>query len=336
MAAEWLYEDGIGEARAALVADGHILEAAIEPDDEGPRAGAILPAKLTRIVQPGRRAIATLESGEEALVEPPPAGISEGARFLAEIVRAAIPEPGRPKRATARTVSADAALAPGPDLLARITATGLPVTRLASVGADRLEAAGWSELLDEAATGEIVFPDGALRLSLTPAMALFDVDGALPPAELAAAGARAAARAIRRMGIAGSIGIDLPTVAGKAERQAAALAFDAELPQPFERTAVNGFGFLQIVRRRTRPSLPELLRGDPAAAAARALLRRAERTPGAGALHLAAAPTVIAAIAARPDWQAALARRRGLPLALRADPALAISAGHVHVGPLEA
>ena len=144
MAAEWLYEDGIGEARAALVADGQILEAAIEPDDEGPRAGAILPAKLTRIVQPGRRAIATLESGDEALVEPPPAGISEGARFLAEIVRAAIPEPGRaeraPKRAIARAAPADAAPAAGPDLLARITATGLPVTLLASVGADRLEA----------------------------------------------------------------------------------------------------------------------------------------------------------------------------------------------------
>lgn len=334
--AEWLYEDGIGEARAALVDNGHILEAIIEPDDEGPRAGAILPARLIRIVQPGRRAIAALDDGGEVLIEPPPPGVTEGGRLLVEIVRAAIPEAGRPKRAIGRAAPADAAPVEGPDLLARIAATGHRVTRFMGVGDDRLENAGWSELLDEAASGEIAFAGGALRLSLTPAMTLFDVDGSLPPADLAVAGARAATRAIRRMGISGSIGIDLPTVPGKAERQAAALAVDDELPQPFERTAVNGFGFLQIVRRRTRPSLPELLRGDPAACAARALLRQAERARGTGVLLITAAPAVIAAIEARPDWREAVVRRRGLSLALRDDATLAISAGHVHVGPIEA
>jgi hypothetical protein len=119
--------------------------------------------------------------------------------------------------------------------------------------------------------GEIDFPGGALRMSLTPAMTLFDVDGNLPQAELAIAGVAAAARAIRRLGIAGSIGIDLPTLSGRADRQAAAAALDAALPQPFERTAVNGFGFLQIGRRRERPSLAEIVQGDPAGAAARAL-----------------------------------------------------------------
>ena len=106
-------------------------------------------------------------------------------------------------------------------------------------------------------------------MSLTPAMTLFDVDGSLAPAELAIAGAAAAGRAIRRMGIAGSIGIDLPTLAGRAEQQAAAAALDAALPPPFERTAVNGFGFLQVVRRRERPSLAGIVQGDPAGAAAR-------------------------------------------------------------------
>ncbi|MEX7252847.1 hypothetical protein AB2D16_32835, partial [Pseudomonas aeruginosa] len=76
---------------------------------------------------------------------------------------------------------------------------------------DALEAAGWSELLDEAASGEIVFPLGALRLSPTPAMTLFDVDGAPPLDTLAVAAAHAVARAIRRHGIGGSIGIDFPT-----------------------------------------------------------------------------------------------------------------------------
>ncbi len=94
------------------------------------------------------------------------------------------------------------------------------------------------------------------------------------PSELAIAGARAAAEAIRRHGVGGSIGIDLPTVEGKAARQAAADAVDEVLPKPFERTSVNGFGFLQIVRPRTHASLFELA-ADRASFEARALLRAA-------------------------------------------------------------
>ena len=162
-------------------------------------------------------------------------------------------------------------------------------------------------------------------MSLTPAMTLFDVDGSLAPDALAEAGAAAAARAIRRLGIAGSIGIDLPTLP-RDNRQAAAAAVDAILPRPFERTAVNGFGFLQIVRRRVRPSIPEILRADPGVAAARALLRRAGRLQGAVALH--AAPRVILQLKARPLWLAELARRTGGEPVLRPNPGLAISAFH--------
>lgn len=325
--AEWLIEAGIGETRAALVEDGVILEAEIELEDSRPRAGAIVPARLIRQLIPGRRGIVALEGGGEALLEPIPSGVTEGASLMVEIVREAIPEAGRAKLAKARGAEGDPA--PGPTLAERLATSGFLIVQLTSHGPDRLEAAGWSELIEEAATGEIAFPGGALRLSLTPAMALIDVDGPLPPAELAVAGARAAGLAIRRLGLAGSIGIDLPTVGSKAERQAAAAAFDAVLPQPFERTAVNGFGFLQLVRRRSRVSLPELLQGDPAGAAARALLRRAERTPGAGQRTLVAAPAVIARIEVHPDRQAALARRIGAAVALRTDPTLAISAAHV-------
>lgn len=320
--AEWLFEEGIGESRAILVEDGVIVEAVIELP--GLRAGAVVPARLTSVPIPGRRGIATLENGEEALIEPIPAGLTEGAAFQAEILREAIPEAGRAKRAIARPTQ-DPPHA-GPSLGERIGVAPQP-----PYGPDRFEDAGWSDLLEEAATGEIAFPGGALRMSLTPAMTLFDVDGALPLADLAEAGAAAAARAIRRLGIGGSIGIDLPTLPDKAARQRAAAAVDALLPQPFERTAVNGFGFLQIVRRRTRPSIPEIMQGDPFGAAARALLRRAQRAP-AGALTLSAAPTVIARLEAQPDWISALARQAGGRVALQAEPGLAISAGHVHQG----
>ena len=164
-------------------------------------------------------------------------------------------------------------------------------------------------------------------MSLTPAMTLFDVDGALPPAALAVAGAAAAARAIRLFGVTGSIGIDLPTLASKDERQAAAAAIDDSLPQPFERTAVNGFGFLQIVRPRRRASLIELAR-DRASFEARALLRRAAFA-GPGAKTLVAAPPVITAIDTAPGWIPALERQLGGAVGLRPDPAIPISASHV-------
>ncbi|MFL6857625.1 MAG: ribonuclease [Allosphingosinicella sp.] len=318
--AEWLYEEGIGEHRAILVEDGEIVEAAVEWPGEL-RAGAVLAGRLVEVS--GRKGIVATCRGE-VLAEPLPAGLSQGQSVRVEIVREPIAEPGRPKRALGRIT--DEAEQEGPALAERLPGS----TARLPTSSDLFEAAGWSELLEEAATGEIAFPGGGLRLSLTPAMTLFDVDGYLPAAELAVAGAAAAARAIRRLGIGGSIGIDLPTLGSRDERQRAAAAVDAILPQPFERTAVNGFGFLQIVRRRTRASLPERIQSDPAGAAARALLRRAERSGGAGPRTLAAAPAVVATIEAHPEWLDALARRLGAPVALRADPALAISAGHVH------
>ena len=319
---EWLFEAGIGEDRAVLVEDGEILEAAIELP-AALRAGAVTTGRLAAILLPGKRGIVRFESGVEALIEPLPAGATEGAMLRVEVVREAVPEAGRDKLAKLRAT--DAPLRDGPSLRERIGA----VREFRFGGTDELEAAGWSELLEQARTGEIPFPGGALRMSLTPAMTLFDVDGALEPAALAVAGAAAAGRAIRRFGIGGSIGIDLPTIGAKAERQAAAAALDAVLPQPFERTAVNGFGFLQVVRRRERPSIPEQIRADPAGAAARALLRQAER--GApGPATLVAHPAVVARLEREGEWTRALARRLGGAIGLREEAALPMFGAYVH------
>lgn len=327
--AEWIWERGIGEVRAALIEEGSIVEAYIERESDGVRAGAVCDALLTRVLIPGRRGIVTLKGGEEALIEPIPPCTSEGAVLRVEIVRARIPEPGRAKLAKARAAAEGAALRDGPDLIARIASSGLPARELLPHEPDALEAAGWSELIEEAQTGEIAFPGGGLRLSLTPAMTLFDIDGTLAPASLAVAGARAAACAIRRMGIGGSIGIDLPTLGGKDERQAAAAAIDSVLPQPFERTSVNGFGFLQIVRRRSAMSLPERIQGEPVLSGVLALLRRAERRVGRGALTISAAPPVITLIESRIDWVERLSRRIGAVVHLQVDAAQPISAGDV-------
>ena len=343
--AEWLYEEGIGENRAILVEDsggaamppGHgyavrgtaypatILEAQIELPG-ALRAGAIVAGRLAKFLIAGRRGLVET-SGGPVVVEPLPAGPTEGATVRVEIVREPVAEPGNPKFAKGRITGESERR--GPSLVERIGAS----TRVQPTDPDRFEQAGWSELIEEAMTGEIDFPGGALRMSLTPAMTLFDVDGALAPAELAIAGARAAGGAIRRLGIGGSIGIDLPTLPARADRQRAAAALDDVLPQPFERTAVNGFGFLQVVRRRERESLPELVRFDPAGAAARALLRRAQREPGHGARLLTAAPAVIARVEANPIWIDALARSTGAAIRLRSDPALTTWSGHVQCVP---
>jgi len=322
---EWLFERGIGEDRAALVEDGVIVEAAIELPS-ALRAGAVVEGRLTAVLIPGKRGIVTAK-GTEALIEPIPAGVTEGAALRVEVLREAVPEAGRSKLAKVRAT--DAAPRPGRTLRERIGAArqlrpGMP---------DLLEAAGWSELIEQALSGDIAFPDGSLRMSVTPAMTLFDVDGSLESAVLARAGAAAAAQAIRRLGIGGSIGIDLPTLPARSDRQAAAAVLDAMLPPPFERSAVNGFGFLQVVRRRERPSIPELLRADPAGAAARALLRKAERGGGIGPAELVAPPAVVTRLEQEKAWVEALGRRLGGAVTLHADGRLPTWGGYVHHPP---
>jgi hypothetical protein len=334
----WLYEEGIGETRAALVQGDRILEAQIERAGPQVRAGGVHSGRLVRTLIVRKRGIARLDSGEEVLIEPIPPKVAEGATVRVEILRAAIGEAGldgeRDKLAKGRIARPDTAAGPGPSLLQRIGETGLPVVACPAHEADALEAAGWSELLAEAMTGEIGAEDAALRIFPTPAMTLIDVDGSLPPAQLGPKGAKLAAQAIARLGIAGSIGIDLPTMNNKDERLVAAAQIDKYLPQPFERTAVNGFGFVQIVRRRERPSLIELLRADPVRAAAMAALRAAERhvraAGGGGAVCLTVAPEVARDMRAHPDWLRLLERRRGGAVELAAQETLPVGAHHVH------
>jgi hypothetical protein len=299
---EWLYEAGIGEQRAALVDDdGRIRRARIAVDGTGPQPGLIASARLVE------RQLARLEDGTEVTLDRPPVATPLGAAIRVEITRAQIPEAGRPKLARGRIT--DSAPRPAPTLLESLA--GSPIRHPAAHESDALEAAGWSEVLEEAVIGDIAFPGGALRLSPTPAMTLFDVDGDPPLDALAIRAAVAVAEAIVRHDIGGSIGIDFPTLGGRDPRQAVAVAIDAHLPQPFERTAVNGFGFLQIVRPRLRPSLPETLRSDPVGAAARAALRMIERTPSMAPNRFRLPPAVTARITARADWLDQLLRRTG-------------------------
>ncbi len=293
-----------------LVEDGAILAARILRQDIVP-AGTILSARL---VETGRLSVARADE-HEYLLPKGAVGVSEGAMVTIEVTREALCG-GEPWKRPLARVSDEA-----PRTAAALSGRELayPAPR------DEFAEAGWRELLDEARSGIIGFAGGELRVSPTPAMTLIDVDGTLAPADLALAGAAAAGITIRRHGIGGSIGVDLPTCRGKGARQAIAEAVDAILPPPFERTAVNGFGFLQVVRPRRFASLFELA-ADRALFEARALLRLAGRE--VGAIRLAAHPAVIAVLDARREWIAELSRNVGGAVSLRADPALGMAAGY--------
>ena len=306
--AEWLEERGIGETRRALVEGERILEAYIDRPGEL-RAGQRATARLLR--KDGTRGHAEAD-GQALLVQPWAEGATEGEDVLLDVVREAIPERGRLRDAKARP-ALGAAPAPPP----------------AARAAD-LTAFGWYELLEEARTGLVAFPGGLLAIVPTPAGITIDVDGDLPPAELASRGAAASAYAIRRLGLAGSILIDLPSLEGKAERQAAAAALDAELPPPFERTGVNGFGLLQVVRPRVRPSLMERVQNQPEQTAALDLLRRAAREAPAAAIELRAGGRVAAWLEGNPHFLDALARVTGARIALKAHGADPLWWGDAH------
>ena len=289
------------------IVDGEIVEARIEIEG-APRAGAVVPARLKQV-----RPQALAEADDWTFLLPAgAAGRSEGAAIFIEVTREPIPGAEPWKRPLGRIVDGPAA-APLED--AGTIAFPSPD--------DPLESAGWSDLIEEARSGVVEFVGGQLRVSVTPAMTLIDVDGTLPPDRLARAAATAAARTIRRHAIGGSIGIDFPTVEGRALRIAIGESIDAGLAKPFERTAVNGFGFMQIVRPRRHASLFELA-ADRGAFEARALLRRAARC--VGDVTITAHPAVIAAI--KPGWRDALSAQVGGAVDLRADPALPMSAGH--------
>lgn len=338
--AEWLYEDGIGERRAALIEDGRIVTARIERDSDGVRWGAVLPGRLIS----RHERLARLDSGEELYLGSEPR-IADGSACLLRITRTAIPERDLVKRPRAEIMMNAAGRADlretlqwrGGTLREAIDKDHRPVRSLTTIGPDALEEAGWSEMLDAARSGIMPFVGGVLRLALTPAMTVFDVDGALPPLDLALAGAKAAAAAVVQLGIGGNIVVDLPTIRRRDQRNAIGEAFDEAIAKAGQyhapdtaRMPVDPLGLLHLSRPRARPSIAERMQFAPVESAALALLRRAERAQGHGAMTVATHPAVCAWIEARPALLTALTRRIGRPTSLQADPARAIWSGDVH------
>jgi len=317
----WRVELGIGEERAIQYRGGEPIAARLRWPG-GLEAGQVLTGVLTSRAIGSRRGRARFPGGEEALVENLTRDASEGAEMRFRVTRAIVEEASRVKLAQVRPTHD--AECPAPSLLET-----LPDAREVRA----FPSGDWDEIHAMGSEGIVTFPGGSLHFAPTPAMVMVDVDGHLPPRELALAAASVLARASALMGLGGMVGIDFPTLEAKADRKAVDAALEQSLADfDHERTAMNGFGFVQIVARFERPSLLHLVQRYRAGAAARLLLRRAEHLAGPeGQIELIAHPAVIANLT--DHWRTELSRRTGKQLSIRSDPTLALAAPHAQLVP---
>ena len=312
--AEWLVEDGIDEARALLVDDGRVLAGKLYWPGEYWR-GQIAMAQLVSKPGGSRRGTARLEDGAQILVDKLPPQLTEGERFAVRISRAAIAERGRLKRAQGRyhgeSVPLDAPASPFESLEARTVAA--------------FDQGLWEEVWSAASASALDFTGGGIVLSPTPAMTVIDVDCSAPDDAYRGA-IPAIATALRWFDIGGNIGIDFPTIADRNERK----AFDQRLAThlldwPHESTAMNGFGFVQLVAGLGGPSMLHRFATSRVGMCARFALRLAERAGGVGPVVLLRVHPALAA-KLKGRWIEELARRTGKQVRIETDPALALEA----------
>jgi ribonuclease G len=361
-----LWDAGPGEIRAGLVEGGRLTEFRIVRHR---REGALYAAGeyyTARIIEKlGNRARVSLGGAQEALLEQAN-GLNQGALIAVEMLRSAIPEPGRWKLPEVRSApgitpqrepgwhfsaepwetflrkaatEVDAILCPDAKTVngvREVLGENGPATR---IDTSAIDDADFDGLIESACTGEFPVNGGMLSIERTRAMTMVDIDGSGDPLALNRAAAREIPRLLRLLDIGGQIGIDFLNLPDRKAR----LAVDAALAEacaklgPHERTATNGFGFVQIVRPRTGPSVPEIYCGITprrlsVESRAIALLRTAGRTVGHGKRQLVAPPQIIDLIRQWPEETLALHSSLGVQIELVPDSS-ASGYGHVHVSP---
>jgi hypothetical protein len=365
MTRQLLWDAGPGEFRAGLLEDGRLAEFRIIRQRRQHAlyaAGEIYTARI--ITQLGHgRALVTVGGLQEAMLEYAQ-GLTEGTLLAVEMIRGAIPEPGRWKPPLVRPISDIApqsaaswhfraepwesylrATAAQVDAIICADAStaneakeilGAQCTTV-NIDPEAIGDAGFDSLIDLATSGEFPIPGGMLSIERTRAMTMIDIDGSGDPQALNKAAAMEIPRLLRLLDLGGQIGIDFLGSRDRAERQQldASLAAACEQLGPHERTATNGFGFVQIVRPRSRPSIPEILCGTNIGrlsleSCAVALLRLAGRSVGHGPRHLVAPPAIIDLIRQWPEETGALQSSLGVAIELVPDGTIS-GYGHVHV-----
>ncbi len=312
--AEWLIEEGIGETRALLVEGEQVLAVRlIWPGDIA--AGTPCSGRLIAKLKGTRRGMALLDDGTETLVDHLTPTATEGQTLDLVITRAPLAQRGRLKRAQARIAGTEAPIPSFPE--------GRTVRQFPS--------GSWEDVWHAASAGSLDFSGGEIIASTTPAMTLIDIDGVGSPRDVALAAVPAIGQALRWFDIGGNIGIDFPTITDKQARKAVDAALEAELADwPHERTAMNGFGFVQLVARLEGPSLLHRFATSRVGMCARMALRVGERAEGHGpVLELRIHPALKAKL--KDEWLTELARRTGKQVRITTDPGLALEAPQAQI-----
>ncbi|MGL5839191.1 MAG: ribonuclease E/G [Sphingorhabdus sp.] len=360
-----LWDAGPGEIRVGLLEDTELTEFRIIRPRRQKAFYAVdeyYTARITGNLGPGK-ALVTLGEGIEALLEPV-AKLHEGTRLAVQMSRPSIPEPGRWKRPVVRPAPDVAPLSePGwhfsgepwaiflhkaldrvDEILCSNAASAnevrsslggdLPVIR---IDADRIAHADFDSLIETAVAGEFPIEGGMLSIERTRAMTMIDIDGSGDPLEINYAAAQEIPRLLRLLDIGGQIGVDFLALPDRKAR----LSIDEALSEasvelgPHERTAINGYGFTQIIRPRRGPSIPEILCGTAPGrlsleSRAIALLRAAGRSKGHGSRRLVAHPAIIDLIRKWDEEVRVLRFLLGVEIELVPD-SDAHGYGHVHV-----
>jgi hypothetical protein len=320
-------DDAPGERRAAFVENGNIVEIHIQRDALW-ALGECGAGRIDRKTPSGAYVVA--DDGSELLLRSK-MGVPDGARIMFEVTREAIAEPGRnkPPEVILREGAYDPLI--GKDVLWD--------ARMASLGQSIIKAP-IAEGFDVAIAGQSHVGDVTISFQRTKAGLVFDVDGIGDAFAINMVAATEIARLLRLYQVGAMVLIDFVSMESKTQRTQVAEAFDtASLadPRPFERTAINGYGMMQVVRARPRPSVLDHLFGTRIAALsdetqAYWLLRAVAESRGFGVRSVTARPEV-AILLDSPKWagwRAEAVRLAGADMVVVADEKVT-GYGHVHV-----
>jgi ribonuclease G len=319
-------DDGPGERRAAQVENGCIVALYLHRHADL-MLGQTGEARLVSKSRTGH--FLKTQTGHDLLLRGP-APETEGTTLSYRVTREAIAEPGLIKRAEAKRAQDDDP---------HETPDTLWVALVNNVAHASDTNGAISDALSVAQSGTSIAGPAQISFQRTKAGLVFDVDGDGDPLAINLAAAADIARLLRLYQVGGMAMIDFVAVNSKPARLTIADAFDAAScadVRPFERSAVNGFGLMQIVRPRPRPSVLDQLFGTRIASLsdetqALWLLREAMGGTGIGPRTITATPGV-ASLITQPSWaqyRAEIERSIGATLSVIADPVLR-GYGHVH------
>jgi ribonuclease G len=317
---QWLEQRRIGETLRAGVEAGALVELHLARASDPLPFGSVHDAVVRG--KDGARLLIDCNATSAWLINSPQHPI--GHKLPGQVVRAPITEPGAVKRAHL--------------IEHRGLAMVVPEAQTIRDFPDSFEVEDWC---DRAISGTIPFDGGSLSLERTRAGLVIDVDGSGGNHAINLAAATTIAAVLRLFQISGMVMVDLVTPDNRKQRLELDAALDAALrkdPRSFERTAINGFGLVQIVRAKRGPSLIDVLCGmlhhaPSIETQALHLLNDAARSIGAGTRTLMARPDIINWIEKNPSLLDKLRQAVGADAKMAADENIR-GHGHVHVQPV--